>query len=232
MNVLRKSEGWSASASEKIAALCAVSTVENKIPRQGIKLFEFLIRFKGKVEGMDIRNFFGAKKAKDEAINDSSSVSQVKDLKSAPSAPKTASPKKATPTKPINTTPSKATAKSQESNKKRSLIDSDDEDSNEKKSAVENSPKRSNLFGAPKSAVAEASSETSNSCSSSCASVPKDVAESISWPAGAHVPYSALVATFDAISRVSGRLDKENLFTKLFRAAIHSTPEGWFALSC
>lgn len=54
--------------------------------------------------------------------------------------------------------------------------------------------------------------------------VPKDVSEIITWKSGESIPYSALVDTFDAISRVSGRLDKENLFCRLFRAVILTTP--------
>ena len=55
---------------------------------------------------------------------------------------------------------------------------------------------------------------------------PREITDFITWNTGASVPYSAVVDTFDAVSRVSGRLDKENLFTKLFRAVIHSTPRG------
>jgi hypothetical protein len=46
----------------------------------------------------------------------------------------------------------------------------------------------------------------------------------ITWKKGESVPYLALVDTFEAISKVSGRLDKEALFCRLFRAVIASTP--------
>ena len=38
------------------------------------------------------------------------------------------------------------------------------------------------------------------------------------------VPYLALVRTFDEVSHVSGRIDKENLFEKLFRAVLLTSP--------
>lgn len=38
------------------------------------------------------------------------------------------------------------------------------------------------------------------------------------------VPYLALVRTFDEVSQVSGRIDKENLFEKLFRAVMVTSP--------
>ena len=50
------------------------------------------------------------------------------------------------------------------------------------------------------------------------------------WEAGAPVPYLALVETFDAISNVSGRLDKENLFSRLFQQVIQKckSASSWF----
>lgn len=51
-----------------------------------------------------------------------------------------------------------------------------------------------------------------------------DVSDIITWKAGESIPYLALVNTFEAISKVSGRLDKESLFCKLFRAIISTTP--------
>ena len=59
---------------------------------------------------------------------------------------------------------------------------------------------------------------------------PRDVEEIVSWKAGEHVPYSALVDTFDAVSKATGRLDKENLFCRLFRAVIITTPEDLDAI--
>lgn len=50
------------------------------------------------------------------------------------------------------------------------------------------------------------------------------------WEAGAPVPYLALVETFDAISNVSGRLDKENLFSRLFQQVIQKTPKDLTAV--
>ncbi len=42
---------------------------------------------------------------------------------------------------------------------------------------------------------------------------------------GEKIPFSALVNTFEAVSKVSGRLDKESLFTKFFISVILTTPE-------
>ena len=58
-----------------------------------------------------------------------------------------------------------------------------------------------------------------------CASsISKDIEELITWKKGESVPYLALVETFEAISKVGGRLEKEGLFCRLFRAVIASTP--------
>jgi DNA ligase-1 len=54
--------------------------------------------------------------------------------------------------------------------------------------------------------------------------LPSDVQKIITWKAGEPVPYMVLVEIFEEISRVSGRLEKENLFAKLFRAVIATTP--------
>jgi DNA ligase 1 len=55
--------------------------------------------------------------------------------------------------------------------------------------------------------------------------LPADVQKIISWKAGEPVPYMAVCETFEEISKVSGRLEKESLFTRLFRAVIATTPK-------
>jgi DNA ligase-1 len=55
--------------------------------------------------------------------------------------------------------------------------------------------------------------------------MPKDVSSLITWKEGENVPFSALVETFDKISNVSGRLEKEGLFIKLYRAIMASSPK-------
>lgn len=55
--------------------------------------------------------------------------------------------------------------------------------------------------------------------------LPADVEQIITWKRGEPVPYLALVEIFEQISKVGGRLDKENLFSRLFRAVISTTPE-------
>ena len=55
-------------------------------------------------------------------------------------------------------------------------------------------------------------------------SLPTDVQKIITWKNGEPVPYLAIVETFDEISRVSGRIEKENAFARLFRAVIATTP--------
>lgn len=65
--------------------------------------------------------------------------------------------------------------------------------------------------------------------------IPKELRSIITWKANESVPYQALVDTFESISKVPGRLDKEELFTKLFRAVILTTPndlEAIVYLSC
>jgi DNA ligase 1 len=47
---------------------------------------------------------------------------------------------------------------------------------------------------------------------------------------GQSIPYLALVNTFEAVSEVSGRLDKENLFCKLFREVIATCPSDLTAV--
>ena len=44
------------------------------------------------------------------------------------------------------------------------------------------------------------------------------------WSIGESVPYAALVDTFEAVSAIGGRLDKESLFRTLFVAVIKSKP--------
>lgn len=51
-----------------------------------------------------------------------------------------------------------------------------------------------------------------------------DFSDIITWKAGESIPYLALVDTFESISKVGGRLDKESLFCRLFRAVISTTP--------
>lgn len=51
-----------------------------------------------------------------------------------------------------------------------------------------------------------------------------DFSDMITWKAGESIPYLALVDTFESISKVGGRLDKESLFCRLFRAIISTTP--------
>lgn len=46
----------------------------------------------------------------------------------------------------------------------------------------------------------------------------------ITWKVGQSIPYLALADTFEAVSKVGGRLDKESLLCRLFRAVIATTP--------
>jgi DNA ligase-1 len=55
-------------------------------------------------------------------------------------------------------------------------------------------------------------------------SIPEDVRELISWEAGQSVPYKAVTDTFDKIEQLSGRLDKESAFRRLFAAVVATTP--------
>ena len=51
-----------------------------------------------------------------------------------------------------------------------------------------------------------------------------DFDDILSWKAGESIPFLALIDTFEAISKISGRLEKESMFCKLFRAIIATTP--------
>jgi ATP-dependent DNA ligase len=46
----------------------------------------------------------------------------------------------------------------------------------------------------------------------------------VTWGVGESIPYLALANTFEAVSKVPGRLDKESLLCRLFRAIIATTP--------
>lgn len=54
--------------------------------------------------------------------------------------------------------------------------------------------------------------------------IPDDLADFVNWLPGEAVPYLALVEIFEEISKVSSRIEKENLFAKLFRSVIYTTP--------
>jgi len=56
------------------------------------------------------------------------------------------------------------------------------------------------------------------------ATVPKELESIITWKAGEKVPYAAVVDCFERVAGVSGRLDKENMLARLFRAVILTSP--------
>lgn len=72
--------------------------------------------------------------------------------------------------------------------------------------------------------------ETAKKSCQLVSSIPKDVADFITWKKGESIPYSVLVDTFENIFKVSGRLDKERLFCKLFQSAILTTPSDLSSL--
>lgn len=55
--------------------------------------------------------------------------------------------------------------------------------------------------------------------------LPKELLDLITWKAGESVPYSALAETFERVAGVSGRLEKEYHFVKLFRSVILTNPD-------
>lgn len=55
-------------------------------------------------------------------------------------------------------------------------------------------------------------------------SIPKDANKLITWTIGENVPYANIVGTFEEISKVSGRIEKENLLSNLFSAVLCSSP--------
>lgn len=62
-------------------------------------------------------------------------------------------------------------------------------------------------------------------------SIPVDLRDIITWKPDEGVPYLALVDTFENISKHSGRLDKENIFTKFFRSVILASPNDLTAIA-
>lgn len=61
-------------------------------------------------------------------------------------------------------------------------------------------------------------------------SIPSDLKGLVSWKVGDRIPYSAICNTFEMISQVSGRLDKEACFTRLFRAVALTYPSDLSAV--
>lgn len=55
--------------------------------------------------------------------------------------------------------------------------------------------------------------------------IPVDLQEIITWGKGEPVPYSAVATAFDKIAANSGRLVKESVLSKLYRAVTLTTPE-------
>jgi DNA ligase 1 len=60
--------------------------------------------------------------------------------------------------------------------------------------------------------------------------IPSDLNDFVSWKVGDRIPYSAVCNTFEMISQVSGRLDKEACFTRLFRAVALTYPSDLSAV--
>ena len=92
---------------------------------------------------------------------------------------------------------------------------------------VAQSRKVEELFSIPTIAstkVADSIEIVANDEAAATAAINADLSDIITWKAGESIPYLALVNTFEAISKVSGRLDKESLFCKLFRSIICTTP--------
>eukprot|EP01038_Epipyxis_sp_PR26KG_P009272 gene9272-12491_t len=69
------------------------------------------------------------------------------------------------------------------------------------------------------------STDTNNNNGNGSATIAQDLASIITWKEGEHIPYIALVDTFESISSVSGRIEKENYFAKLYKAVIVTTPQ-------
>ena len=55
--------------------------------------------------------------------------------------------------------------------------------------------------------------------------IPGDIRALIEWESGKSIPYKAVADTFEKIGATSGRLEKESLLCKLFRAVILTTPD-------
>jgi len=84
-------------------------------------------------------------------------------------------------------------------------------------SAVETKTKAPAAAAAAAAVVEQATNATAEA-------IPSELKDVITWKAGESVPYLAIVNIFERVSAVSGRLEKENLFCKLFRAVILMTP--------
>lgn len=178
-----------------------------------------------KIKSMDIRNFFGDKKA---AVAKSSTPATIKDnntkscrrksiIDDDGSADETESVSKLTSDIIFATTSEESSAD----------IVPKGAPSSSAMTTIVHCSKVESVQSHTAVATAEVMESTS-SCTKSKVTVSStinaDVSDTITWKAGESIPYLALVNTFEAISKVGGRLDKESLFCKLFRAIISTTP--------
>ena len=86
-------------------------------------------------------------------------------------------------------------------------------------------PTSSKAVEAKMAAAIQEGEDNSKITSTDSADIPKDVADIITWEAGEKVPYQAVCNCFEAVASVSGRLDKEAAFARLFRAVILTSPK-------
>lgn len=54
--------------------------------------------------------------------------------------------------------------------------------------------------------------------------LPRDAQKVVTWSHGEKIPYAAVVGTFEEISKVSSRIEKENLLSNLFSAVLCTSP--------
>lgn len=157
---------------------------------------------------MDIRSFFGGKggpqpKASEPAASSEAKTSSEKSSEKAP-----------------------ATGKNVSEEKENANVDGQDVGSNVFKKAAGTAANDKAMVGATSAAAPSSSSFSSASPEGvSESDIPPAVKKIITWKAGDKVPYSAVVNTFDAVSKVSGRLDKEGLFSRLFQAVLLTSPD-------
>jgi hypothetical protein len=183
---------------------------------------------------MDIRNFFGApKKAKTEADPPAPALTSSETGNGAAGTPNAVAN---SPAKKAKVMCDEAPAADGRKPKRSIIEDDDDTEANAENKAhepVKQTP--ANAIEKVKSPQKQSNTPVKTQASlgfnaaaksDKVGGIPKELAEFVTWAPEAHIPYSAVVETFEAVSRVSGRIDKENLFTKLFRAAIHTTPSG------
>jgi DNA ligase-1 len=162
---------------------------------------------------MDIRSFFGGKGAPKSNENEPTAIPKA-------SSSKTSSEKDNAPN---------GVKKAVSEEKENTLESQSGGPNTANKSTEKEGSSKAESGSSTASASSSADPPSSGSSSSTVTTedvtdIPPAVKKIITWKAGDKIPYSAVVNTFDAVSKVSGRLEKEGLFARLFQAVLLTSP--------